>query len=156
MLADTFMHRYAQAAGKSITGFSPEAQHVVESYGWPGNVRELENVIERAVILEDGARVSVSSLPEAIVRGGGGLLPERADIAAAVAATVRPAATDEDPDSLTADDIVPLEEEERRIIRRALELTNWDAQQAAKRLRIGRATIYRKIERYGLRTAARR
>jgi transcriptional regulator of acetoin/glycerol metabolism len=54
---------------------------------------------------------------------------------------------------MSIDDIVPLEDEERRIIRRALELTNWDAQEASRRLRIGRATIYRKIERYGLRTA---
>ena len=46
--------------------------------------------------------------------------------------------------------IVPLEEEERRIIRRALELSNWNIQEASRRLRIGRATIYRKIERYGL------
>ena len=56
---------------------------------------------------------------------------------------------------MSMDDIVPMEEEERRIIRRALELTNWDAQEASRRLRIGRATIYRKIERYGLRTGAR-
>ena len=49
-------------------------------------------------------------------------------------------------------DIVPFEEEERRIILRALELTRWNVQEAAARLGIGRATIYRKIERYGLRT----
>jgi transcriptional regulator of acetoin/glycerol metabolism len=54
---------------------------------------------------------------------------------------------------MTPDDIAPLEEEERRIIRRALELTNWDAREASRRLRIGRATIYRKIERYRLRAS---
>lgn len=146
MLADAFAMRCASEAGKDLKGFSPEARHLLEQYHWPGNVRELENVVERATILEDGPRISVSSLPDSVVRGVG-LEP-------------RPAPAREDRENETADpalkdmsidDIVPMEEEERRIIRRALELTNWNAQEASRRLQIGRATIYRKIERYGLR-----
>ncbi len=150
LLADAFAIRCASEAGKDIAGFSPEARHVLEQYHWPGNVRELQNIVERAAILEDGPRISVSSLPESVVRGAG-LEPRRAagspdsyGVGDTVAAAI---------ESMTADDIVPMDEEERRIIRRALELTNWDAQEASRRLRIGRATIYRKIERYGLRTA---
>jgi transcriptional regulator of acetoin/glycerol metabolism len=108
-------------------------------------VRELENVIERAVILEDGARISLSSLPDMLLRGAG---------LKTVGSTERIlASSHERATAMTPDDIAPLEEEERRIIRRALELTNWDAREASRRLRIGRATIYRKIERYRLRTS---
>lgn len=49
------------------------------------------------------------------------------------------------------DDIVPFEEEERRIILNALKATRWNVQEAAKRLKIGRATVYRKIGQFGLR-----
>jgi DNA-binding NtrC family response regulator len=145
LLADAFVARYAESVGKRLRGFSPEARHLIESYGWPGNVRELENVIERAVILEDGGRISVASLPDIVARGAGGPASAGAERARMLSSSLARAT------ALTADDIVPLEEEERRIIRRALELTDWDAREASRRLRIGRATIYRKIERYGLR-----
>jgi DNA-binding NtrC family response regulator len=49
------------------------------------------------------------------------------------------------------DDIIPFEEEERRIILNALKATRWNVQEAAKRLKIGRATVYRKIGQFGLR-----
>lgn len=49
-----------------------------------------------------------------------------------------------------AERIRPLREEERMVLERALRLTGWNVQEAARRLGIGRATIYRKIERYGL------
>jgi transcriptional regulator with PAS, ATPase and Fis domain len=146
LLADAFIARFSESTGKPLRGFSPEARHLIESYPWPGNVRELENVIERAVILEDGARISVASLPIIVARGAGAKASSTSAESTSVAASSVERAT-----ALTADDIVPLEEEERRIIRRALELTNWDAREASRRLRIGRATIYRKIDRYGLR-----
>jgi DNA-binding NtrC family response regulator len=150
LIADSFVARFAAENDKNINGFSPEARHLLERYTWPGNVRELENAIERATILEDGARISVASLPDSVVRGAGAQPTESrgtyddAPLDRLVELTKEP---------MSIDDIVPLEDEERRIIRRALELTNWDAQEASRRLRIGRATIYRKIERYGLRTA---
>ena len=50
----------------------------------------------------------------------------------------------------SADDIRPLADEERRIVLRALELTGWNVQEAARRLRVGRATLYRRIQAYGL------
>ena len=103
-------------------------------------MRELENVIERAIILEDDSKIGLASLPPEVAAalGEGSLAPGSANGAARQR---------QDPQH---DGIVPLEEEERRIIRRALELSNWNIQEASRRLRIGRATIYRKIERYGL------
>ena len=154
LLADAFLVRFATQAGKPLGGFSPEARQVLENYSWPGNVRELENVVERAAILEDGPRISVASLPDGVVRGAG-LEPRRHGNAIQTVSASAGVGGPMDADAMSMDDIVPMEEEERRIIRRALELTNWDAQEASRRLRIGRATIYRKIERYGLRTGAR-
>jgi DNA-binding NtrC family response regulator len=140
LLASFFVERYAKRNHKTVHGFSPEAQRALERYRWPGNVRELENVIERAIILEDDTRIRLTSLPlevAAALTAGGGLGDAGHANGTGI---VKP----------TREAIVPLEEEERRIIRRALELTNWNIQEASRRLRIGRATIYRKIERYGL------
>jgi two-component system response regulator HydG len=140
LLASFFVERYAKRNRKTIHGFAPEAQRALERYRWPGNVRELENVIERAIILEDESRIRLTSLPPevaAALTANGGIVDNRTGGAVG---DVKPA----------REAIMPLEEEERRIIRRALELTNWNIQEASRRLRIGRATIYRKIERYGL------
>jgi DNA-binding NtrC family response regulator len=152
LIADACVARFAAETGKNINGFSPEARHVLERYPWPGNVRELENAIERATILEDGNRISEASLPDIVLRGVG-RQPRRSR--GASADTPLELLVESTKEPMSIDDIVPLEDEERRIIRRALELTNWDAQEASRRLRIGRATIYRKIERYGLRSALR-
>ena len=50
-LAEFFLKKYANAFGKRISGFAPEAVSALTGYNWPGNIRELQNVIERAVIL---------------------------------------------------------------------------------------------------------
>ena len=55
--------------GKPLDGFSAEAAAALDSYQWPGNVRELENVVERAVALEQGRRVELGTLPDAIQMG---------------------------------------------------------------------------------------
>ena len=52
------MQCFAKKYGKHITGFSASARHRMMTYTWPGNVRELQHVVERAVILSDGAVVS--------------------------------------------------------------------------------------------------
>lgn len=53
----------------------------------------------------------------------------------------------------SSEDIIPFHEEERRIILRALRLVGWNVREAAQRLQLGRATLYRKIDRYDLRRA---
>ena len=63
LLAAYFLKKYATENGKAIEGFTDEALTVLGTYGWPGNVRELENVIERAVVLCNGPRVSIAELP---------------------------------------------------------------------------------------------
>jgi DNA-binding NtrC family response regulator len=135
LLTAAFVLRFSERHGKEIDGVSPEARRALQCYPWPGNVRELENVIERAIVLEDGNSISADSLPLEVRTGGSTL-----DSAAANGRGL----------PSTPEDIVSFEEEERQIILRALELTQWNVQEASNRLGLGRATIYRKIERYGL------
>jgi formate hydrogenlyase transcriptional activator len=61
LLVEYFVHRLSKRAGKKITGISNETLDLLESYPWPGNIRELQNVIERAVIVSDGERLTVDS-----------------------------------------------------------------------------------------------
>ena len=150
LLAHAFLARFAQRLGKQVDGFTTEALAALTSHDWPGNVRELENAVERAVILEDGAAVSLASLPDGVV-----VAVERSPtslVRAARATTFLravPAARE------TADaDIVPLEEVERQAIIHALEVTGGDVTNAAARLGVSRATIYRRAERYRYRQTA--
>ena len=61
LLLEYFVHRFSKRAGKKITGISNNTLDLLQSYPWPGNIRELQNVIERAVIVTDGARLTVDS-----------------------------------------------------------------------------------------------
>jgi two-component system response regulator PilR (NtrC family) len=69
LVAEHFLAKLTREMGKSLEGFAPEAMAALEAYQWPGNVRELENVVERAVALEQGHRVELATLPESIRAG---------------------------------------------------------------------------------------
>jgi transcriptional regulator with PAS, ATPase and Fis domain len=66
-LTNYFMHRFSREAKKSFTEISPEALRRLADYDWPGNVRELANVIERAIVLGAGPKITVDDLPARIV-----------------------------------------------------------------------------------------
>jgi len=68
ILADYFLTKYNKKNNKNLKAFTKEASNVLMNYCWPGNVRELENTIEYAVNIEEGAAVTVSSLPASIAR----------------------------------------------------------------------------------------
>ena len=61
LLVEYFIHRFGKRAGKRIGGISDQTLDLLQSYPWPGNIRELQNVIERAVIVSDGDRLSVDA-----------------------------------------------------------------------------------------------
>ncbi len=65
-LSKFFLEKHSKKEGKKITGFNDEAMGILTSYGFPGNVRELENIIERAVILENTSLITQGSLPQTI------------------------------------------------------------------------------------------
>jgi DNA-binding NtrC family response regulator/predicted hydrocarbon binding protein len=110
---------------RKIAGLAPDAADQLLRYEWPGNVRELENAMERAVALARGARVQLEDLPEEI--------RQSATIPVATKGKVR-----------------PLEEIEKDYILAALELNDGNQTHTAQQLRIGSATLYRKLKRYGL------
>ncbi|MDJ0853513.1 MAG: sigma-54 dependent transcriptional regulator [Myxococcota bacterium] len=67
LLVDHFLERFRVSLGKPVRSVGDEALERLVVYGWPGNVRELENVVERAVILADGERITLRELPENVV-----------------------------------------------------------------------------------------
>ncbi|MBI4574955.1 MAG: sigma-54-dependent Fis family transcriptional regulator [Planctomycetes bacterium] len=125
-----------EGRGKQIEGITDEAMAVLRAYRWPGNIRELQNVVDRAVILSPGPRIGMEALPtylrEAVAREG----RHRG----------QPGEAAEDP----RESILPFVHEERRIIERALRLTRGNVEEASRRLGLGRATLYRKIKKFGI------
>jgi len=69
VLVSHFIGKHGGKKGDGITGVTPDAMGVLESYPWPGNVRELENVVERACILKDGGAITREDLPEKLTVG---------------------------------------------------------------------------------------
>jgi DNA-binding NtrC family response regulator len=67
LLATHFLRKFAQENGKTIDGFDEAVLAAIGGYSWPGNVRELENVVERAVVLCNGPRITMAELPPGVV-----------------------------------------------------------------------------------------
>ncbi len=121
-LCTCFVAKYAALAGKRIEGLSPECLAVLTSYSFPGNIRELENIIQRAVIIEDSPVVRLASLPPHLLN-------------------------DCHPDKSS---FVPLRDVEKDYIRLVLQALEGQKSPAARVLGIDRKTLYRKIKEYGL------
>jgi DNA-binding NtrC family response regulator len=124
-LARVLLGNAALRMKRKIAALAPDAADQLLRYEWPGNVRELENAMERAVALARGSRVELEDLPEEIRQ-----------------AFPRPVAT--------KGTVRPLDEVEREYILAALELNSGNQTHTAAQLRIGSATLYRKLKSYGL------
>jgi DNA-binding NtrC family response regulator len=74
LLADYFLHKSLKSSQKYISGFSDEVFNKFEEYNWPGNVRELENMVERAIILAKGERITLAELPKELQKNSRGNL----------------------------------------------------------------------------------
>ena len=121
-----FIERYQQKSGKRVAGISDRALRLLKNYAWPGNVRELENCVERAVIVAAGRQITEHDLPEAM----------------------RPNSVPEQSTRLEISLPITMEEVERIVINQALLYTHNDKAKAARLLKIGRKTLYRKLEQY--------
>ncbi len=120
-LAAHFLRKKAARYGKGLAGFDPDAMEALVAHAWPGNVRELEHVVERAVVLADGAAVTLGDLS---LRRGAAEAP--------------------------ALERMTLAEAEAHLIRRALERTG-SAQAAAAALGLSRSALYRRLQALGIR-----
>ncbi len=175
-LAMHFLARFAAEEGKRVHGFSDDAHRLLSAYSWPGNVRQLENAVFRAIVLADGPLLTVNEFPQiaAHVDGFEAVIP-------VAPAELQKAAAYTGPALLGAENTVPrtmeikagsqasslgipvinetgdvrqLDAVEADMIRLALGRYRGHMTEVAKRLGIGRSTLYRKMQEYGLETRA--
>ena len=130
ILAEHFIQKFSLKLQKSTKGFSKRALKLIYEYNWPGNVRELENTIERCLIISDRDIIDADELPSHLRTGEGATSLEYTG----------PLFSDET--------IIPFEKLKEESIRHALNITNGNIVEAAKRLQLGRATIYRLMDKY--------
>jgi DNA-binding NtrC family response regulator len=123
-LANAFLKRFAAQANRDIRCFKPEAIERLTAFDWPGNVRQLQNEVQRTVLLCEGNEVAVTDLSVANAKVGN---------------------ADGTDTSFTL-----LEGVERNAIIQMLKETGGNKLETAKRLGIGRQTLYNKIKAYGI------
>lgn len=140
-LARYALARFAAREAKPPPQLSDDALAILTDYDWPGNVRELNNVIERAALVSGGNTIQPNDLPEEI--------REAVREKQAKNAKNRQAPGKGDA-SGGASSVRPLQELEREMMIAALRETQGNVSEAARRLGIGRATFYRRAQRYGL------
>jgi DNA-binding NtrC family response regulator len=122
LLVMAFLDKFSDPQLPART-ISEEAMRRLISYDWPGNVRELENCIERAVALGSGPLLHVGDLPTSLQYPTSDRVPQK-------------------------DELLPIDELERRAILRTLRETSGDKLAAARILGIGKTTLYRKLKQY--------
>lgn len=125
LLAQTFLEKYAAINNSIARGFSPSALLLLVNRSWPGNVRELENLVERLVVLARNPIISEEEIP----------LPENEDVDTFFASS--------------AQNLITLEEMEKRYIQYVLTKTGGKKDKTAHILGINRRTLYRKEREYG-------
>lgn len=156
-LAARLCARFAAEEGKRLRGLCAEAAALLCAYDWPGNIRQLENAVYRAVILAEGDELTVADFPQiaARVEGFGVRVPP------APALAPRPPAVKEfikaelrDPNVLPLLDpcgnMRPLDQLEAEAIKFALTLYRGQMSYIARKLGIGRSTLYRKMKQHRL------
>lgn len=132
VLAQHFLESLSKKLGKEIKGFSKKALKLIYDYPWPGNIREMENTIERCMIIAERDIIDVEDLPTH-------LRTSESIIASDFTGNV-----------FNDDTIIPFEKLKEESIRHALKVTKGNIVEAAKKLHLGRATIYRLMERYNI------
>jgi len=160
-----FVARFSAEENRPITGISGEAMTLLGAWPWPGNVRQLENAVYRAVVMSDGGQLGVADFP--LAGGAPAEGPEMApltlesppqspaaNLVPAAEVPIAPApAADRFPPSygtlalIAADgEVRPLEEVEAEAIRFAIAHYRGQMSEVARRLKIGRSTLYRKLD----------
>ena len=129
LLVEYFLEEFKRAHDKDVSGVTPQLMRVLCSYSWPGNIRELRNCIEAMVVIakSESELLNLDDLPPHI--------------------RVSPAET---PPGVGIAPGTSLGEMEKLLIRRTLEMTRGNREETARILKIGERTLYRKLDKYGL------
>ena len=125
LLVAAFLKEFSQENGKPIEGIDPKARLALYNYSWPGNVRQLRNSVESAVVLSKGSTLTLEDFPPNI-RGETGVDTLRLSLGSSLA------------------------DMEKEVIRSTLAREGGNKSRTAEILGIGRKTLHRKIEEYGL------
>jgi len=128
-LAQGFLTSFAAKMNKDIDGFAPEVFARFYAYDWPGNIRELENAVERMVVLASDAVLGTDLLPPELAAAG----------------TAAPGA---EPGALRISNA--RDEAERECILAALDASGWKRRETAEALGMDKATLWRKMKKYGI------
>ena len=176
-LARHFLARFAAEEGKRIRLLTPEALRMLLGHQWPGNIRQLENAVFRAVVLADGDAVGIDEFPQvtahldALDRSSLAAVEPDAQsseappvapadefepvtfsmpLAASPSGVLAPLPVEALPVFNAAGEIRPLDEIEADVIKYAITHYGGQMSEVARRLQIGRSTLYRKLEALGL------
>ena len=150
-----FLARFCAEEKRTISGVTGEAMTRLGQDDWPGNIRQLENTVYRAVVMSDGDQLGIADFPQPGE-------PSISDVPMHEALTIAPSAPPPEPTMqdrppatrpdnvlamLGADgEMRPLEDLERDIIRFAVSYYRGQMSEVARRLKIGRSTLYRKLD----------
>jgi DNA-binding NtrC family response regulator len=157
-LVEHFIARFNVEEGKRVAGCSPETLALLQGHDWPGNVRQLENAVYRALVLADSPLLQPHDFPaisgvavplDAVAAPRSG---EHAPASASESASSDEDAQHDSPVRITDDrgHVRTLEQIERDLIQHAIEVYSGHMSEIARRLGIGRSTLYRKVREQGL------
>jgi DNA-binding NtrC family response regulator len=172
-LVNHFITRFAAEEGRKVRGITPTALPMLQAYAWPGNVRQLENTVFRAIVLCEGDMLDIEDFPQiaSLVEGYEVKIPQLPPLAPKTPAAQGAAAIIGTPPVKSAGAIVSdgmalgipavtdgghirkLEDVEADMIRLALHRYRGQMSEVARKLGIGRSTLYRKMRDLGLEEA---
>ena len=155
-LAGIFVDQARSAAQIGVSGLSKDALNLLAAYDWPGNIRQLQNVIFRAAVLAEGDRMEVSDFAQIASEIGTirPAEPPRADMPTHVVEVPTQVPETKDEMSLplldSRGEMRSLAELERETIQAAIDHYDGRLSEVARRLGIGRSTLYRKLKEMGI------
>ena len=159
LLVNYFLKKYATETGHRPKAILPEVITRFEDYSWPGNVRELENAVQRALVVSKGDAIMLSDLPENIRSEDEGAAPPASTEEEVPDQSDHGTAEDSDLAGIARTlfdwareqmDLKILPAVERELIIQALKETGGNQVQAAKLLGITRATLRKRVEKFGI------
>lgn len=127
LLLNSFIERYNAENGKHITGFDNQARNALYKYDWPGNIRELQHCVESSVVMASGSEITLEDLPPSVSKASG-------------------------IETISVPVGITLDEAEKIIIQENLAANKGNKSKTAETLGIGRKTLHRKLQEYGMET----